>query len=158
MALDRGRARAPRLRRESTFGRYSAYTPVTLPAGAIAALEPPSGEGPFAVGTGPPSFQEQPAVLGPSESSAFWGLYVNVEPGEYELVWNEASGRCKWAPGPNSGWPSASGRENAARVVVRAGHVTSWTALECPIDAAAWYADWAARTDAGTTSSLDAGM
>lgn len=93
-----------------------------------------------------------------SDEVHFWGSYLNVEPGEYELVWNEASGACKWSPGSVSGWAPRSGRENAARVVVRAGHYTWWTALDCPIDASQHYADWLARTDAGSDATApDAG-
>jgi hypothetical protein len=137
------------------FGRYSVYTLVTLPPGAVAMLDPQSGEGPFAFGAPPPQFGDTPAVLGASHEGAYYGSYFGVEQGEYELVWNEASGRCKWAPGPNAGWKPTSGRENAARTVVRPGHRTYWTSLECPIDAAQWYADWVERTvgDAG----VDAG-
>ena len=88
----------------------------------------PTGDDPFLVDSA-----EETMTPAPADAPMRWGFYTNVEPrDDYELVWNEASGDCRWAPGEWSGWSPTSKRENAARVVVRAGYITYFTALRCP--------------------------
>ena len=96
--------------------------------------------------------------LAPSVEGSFYGVFRNVEPGDdYELVFDEANGHCKWSPGPVSGWRPRSERKNAARIVVRAGYLTWYTALYCPGDVP--LADGGADADASADAAIpDAGM
>lgn len=112
----------------------------TLPT-FLATLDPSSGDGPY-FGLANESLVRE---LPPNTASAF-GVYYNVEPDDYELVFTRADGHCAWAPGAVSGWRPRSGRENASRIVVRAGHTTWWTAQQCPAD----------ETDAGLDADAGA--
>ena len=126
---------------EVAFGRFNQSGGFGLPPQAFATLEPSSGEGPYLVNQA-----EDHAVPAPSDEQTQYGVYLNVEPGDYELVYNDASGRCEWYPGPQAGWQAKSGRKNAARTVVRAGHIT-WPAAVFCADVSG--ADAGADADAG---------
>lgn len=91
-------------------------------------LVPTSGDGPFFYVF--PTEDLLPAIPAGAESHA--GTYLNVEPGDYELVFTRGPNPCRWAAGPVSGWRPTSGRENASRIIIRAGHMTWWTVLDCP--------------------------
>jgi hypothetical protein len=86
-----------------------------------AALDPPSGDGPF--------FQRQGSeyvLESPTDEAAAIGFLENIEPREdgYELVFSEDDGACLHSSGAYAGWPAASGRPNATRVPARAGYST----------------------------------
>ena len=99
-----------------------------------AVLDPASGDGPFFDLW--PEENLVPEI--PAGAVSAGGVYYNVEPrddvDDYELVFTRDGSHCRYGPGAFSGWPPRSGRENASRIVTRAGHETWWTVQECPFD------------------------
>lgn len=70
----------------------------------------------------------------PEGQFAVLGGYLNVPPGEdYELVFEDPDGECRFYPRGTGGWPSKSGRANAIRVPVRESFLNYESVADCPL-------------------------
>lgn len=93
------------------FGAGAEQDATQMAAGYTVTLDPPSGIGPFYAGE---DQQLDPALT--AASPAGWGAFFNLAPGDYQLVFSNASGQC--------------GEPVAARVA--AGYLTTHIAAVCP--------------------------
>lgn len=82
-----------------------------------AVLDPTSGVGPNYA-----TAQYLPSATLTETSSAGWGFFVNVEPGEYEVTFQHPERVC--SAHPELGWAAPEGSGATTRVRVSAGYVT----------------------------------